>query len=339
MSATHTTTLGVVALLGSACATTHADAVRAPHDATAVVRAAPGFDYPIRHAQIHGQSMAYVDVGEGPPVVLLHGIPTRGFMWRNVIPELLPGHRVIVPDLMGYGRSYAGPALSYEPRAQVEYLAGFLDGLDLRDATLVVTDLGAVLGLHWAMRHEDRLRGIVAFEAPVLRGEEFWRSLPLSMRMMFGIMRDPKRAEKYVVRRNIMVEMMLAKMGTVRRLDDAALAEYRAALADEDTRRRVLLPFGPAAMPAKGRSRDPWDPPGIMDGYATWLAASKVPKLLLHARPGMLIGPATARRIGREFANTTLVDVGRGRHFLAEDQPAAIGRAIATFAASHARTR
>jgi pimeloyl-ACP methyl ester carboxylesterase len=53
----------------------------------------------------------------------------------------------------------------------------------------------------------------------------------------------------------------------------------------------------------------------------------------------MLIGPATARRIGREFANTTLVDVGRGRHFLAEDQPAAIGRAIATFAASHARTR
>jgi haloalkane dehalogenase len=76
-----------------------------------------------------------------------------------------------------------------------------------------------------------------------------------------------------------------------------------------------------------------------MDSYAPWLAASSVPKLLLHARPGMLIGPSTARRIGREFANTTVVDVGRGRHFLAEDQPAAIGRAIATFAASPGRAR
>src|SRR6201996_683368 len=121
--------------------------------------------------QILGSDMAYVEVGEGDPIVLLHGNPTSSFLWRNVWPHLQPFGRCIAPDLIGMGDSEklpdSGPG-SYRFVEHRRYLDGLLEALDVRErVTLVVHDWGSALGFDWTRRHPDAVRGIAYMEAIV----------------------------------------------------------------------------------------------------------------------------------------------------------------------------
>jgi pimeloyl-ACP methyl ester carboxylesterase len=108
--------------------------------------------------------MDYVDEGprDGRPVVLVHGNPTWGFLYRNFIGPLTEaGHRVIVPDHLGFGRSDkpSDPELYRIPR-HVARLDALLESLDLRDAVVVVQDWGGPIGLSWAVAHPERVSGL-----------------------------------------------------------------------------------------------------------------------------------------------------------------------------------
>jgi haloalkane dehalogenase len=106
----------------------------------------------------------YVDEGprDGRPVVLVHGNPTWGYLYRNFIPPLVEaGHRAIVPDHLGFGRSDkpADPELYRVPR-HAQRLDGLLESLELRGATVVPQDWGGPIGLYWATRHPERVDGL-----------------------------------------------------------------------------------------------------------------------------------------------------------------------------------
>jgi haloalkane dehalogenase len=291
-----------------------------------------GYAYAQQQVEVAGHAMRYVESGTGDPILLLHGIPTHGYLWRNVVDGLDEKGRVVVPDLMGYGASYQGEELAYDGQSQQKYFDEFMDALELDDVTLVVNDLGSVLGLHWASRHPDRVKRIVLVEAAMLDAESWYRHLPFKMKMVFSLMRNPKRAQKYLVEKNIMVETMIPKVGVKRRMSDEEMEAYREPFATEDSRQRVLTPLGPAAMPKKGRSQDPWDAAGMMDTYAEWLRTTQTPKLLLWARPGLIASPSAVRQAEKTFTNLKSVKLpGRGVHFLAEDHPEAIASEIATF--------
>ena len=108
--------------------------------------------------------MHYVDEGprDGRPVVLVHGNPTWGYLYRNFIPPLVEaGHRAIVPDHLGFGRSDkpTDPELYRVPR-HADRLDGLLESLDLRGATVVPQDWGGPIGLEWATRHPERVDGL-----------------------------------------------------------------------------------------------------------------------------------------------------------------------------------
>jgi cis-3-alkyl-4-acyloxetan-2-one decarboxylase len=105
--------------------------------------------------------MHYVDEGprEGRPVVMVHGNPTWGYLYRNFIPPLLEaGHRAIVPDHLGFGRSDKpdDPELYRVPR-HAERLDALLESLDLSRATVVPQDWGGPIGLYWATQHPERV--------------------------------------------------------------------------------------------------------------------------------------------------------------------------------------
>src|ERR687888_416463 len=107
---------------------------------------------PKRRTQVLGRTMAYVEVGEGDPVVLLHGNPTSSYLWRNVIPHLEGLGRCVAPDLIGMGDSDklgdSGPH-RYTFHEHRRYLDAFLLGLGLTAAgriVLVVHDWGSALG-------------------------------------------------------------------------------------------------------------------------------------------------------------------------------------------------
>ena len=137
------------------------------------------FPYQKQRRRVLGREMAYVEVGQGDPIVLLHGNPTSSYLWRNVMPHLQPLGRCIAPDLIGMGDSDklpdSGPG-SYRFVEHRRYLDALLESLAVRErVTLVVHDWGSALGFDWANRHREAVKGIAFMEAIVApQGRDHW---------------------------------------------------------------------------------------------------------------------------------------------------------------------
>ena len=155
--------------------------------------------------------MAYVEVGEGDPIVLLHGNPTSSYLWRNVIPHLQPLGRCIAPDHIGMGDSdklpNSGPG-SYRFVELRRYLDGVLEALDVRErVTLVIHDWGSTLGFDWANRHREAVKGIAYMEAMV--GRQYWDHWDkFGMRPVLKALRS-EAGEQMVLQDNFFIEKVL----------------------------------------------------------------------------------------------------------------------------------
>ncbi len=269
--------------------------------------------------------MAVHDVGTGDPVVFLHGNPTSSYLWRNVVPHVSPTARCVVPDLVGHGDSDKladpGPA-SYSFMEHRRYLDGLLDQLDLGDrVVLVVHDWGSALGFDWANRHRDRVAGIAYMEALVRPLS--WDEWPEPARPIFAAMRSDA-GEEIVLERNLFVEAILPS-SILRTLEGEELDEYRRPFVTPGEDRRPTLSW-PRQIPLDG---EPADVVAVVADYAAWLETSSVPKLFVDADPGsILVG--SQRAFCRTWPNQTEVTVP-GVHFVQEDSPDLIGRAIATW--------
>jgi len=282
-----------------------------------------------KHFQdVDGKRIAYVDEGEGGPIVLLHGNPTSSYLWRNVIPELVGSGRVIAPDLIGQGDSEKLPASEGPGRygflTAYHYLSGLLAALGLdRDVTLVVHDWGSGLGFHWASQHPDAVKAIAYMEAIVM--PMTWDDWPESARGIFQGFRSEK-GEDLILKRNRFVEAVLPG-SVLRGLTDVEMAHYRRPFELEEDRRPTLN--WPREIPIEG---EPAEMVRLVEHYGRWLAASPVPKLFVNADPGsILIG--RQRDFCRSWPNQTEVTV-KGSHFLQEDSPVEIGQAVARWLAA-----
>src|SRR5271165_500868 len=111
-----------------------------------------------RYIPVLDTRMAYVDVGQGDPIVFLHGVPTPSYLWRNIIPSLLPFGRCLAPDYVGMGNSAAAPNGRYRFFDHQRYLDAWLDAVGVTEnAIFVLHDWGSALGFSWAQRHPDRV--------------------------------------------------------------------------------------------------------------------------------------------------------------------------------------
>jgi len=103
----------------------------------------------------------YVDEGSGEPIVCLHGEPTWGYLYRNMIAPLAAHNRVIVPDHMGFGKSETPLDRTYTLQTHTENLAALIEHLDLTDITFVIQDWGGPIGTAYAIRHPERVKRMV----------------------------------------------------------------------------------------------------------------------------------------------------------------------------------
>ena len=274
------------------------------------------------YVTVLGKQMAYHEVGEGDPIVFLHGNPTSSYLWRNIIPHLSTIHRCIAPDLIGQGDSDKlddnGPE-SYRFVHHREYLDALLDQLDLGDSvTLVVHDWGSALGFDWAKRNQDRVAGIAYMESIVQ--PMAWQAWPEAATDIFRAMRS-EVGEELVMDKNLFVEAILPA-SVLRGLSNEEHDEYRRPFLERDDRRPTLT--WPREIPLEGQ---PADVVEIVQSYGDWLSTSEVPKLFINADPGtILTGPQ--REFCRTWPNQTEVTVS-GSHFIQEDSPHEIGEAIA----------
>jgi haloalkane dehalogenase len=111
---------------------------------------------PCRGGQIH-----YVDEGQGPVVLLLHGNPTWSYVYRNVIRGLSGECRLIAPDFPGFGMSKAPSEYRFTPQEHSDVLAELVQTLGLKELVLVVQDWGGPIGIHYAVRNRPNVRGLV----------------------------------------------------------------------------------------------------------------------------------------------------------------------------------
>lgn len=279
--------------------------------------------HPKRKIEVLGHEMAYVEMGEGDPILFLHGNPTSSYLWRNVMPLLADQGRCIAPDLIGMGDSDklepSGPE-RYQFVEHRRYLDAFLDALGIRQrATLVIHDWGSALGFDWAHRHPDAVLGIAYMEAIVR--PMTWDEWPAAIRDLFRGFRSDA-GEQMVLEKNVFVDRVLPG-SVLRGLGEAEMAVYRAPFARAGEDRRPTLTW-PRQIPLDGEPRDVCD---IVAGYSKWLETSNVPKLFINADPGAILVD-DMRDCCRRWPNQHEVTVA-GSHFIQEDSPAEIGQAIA----------
>ncbi len=278
--------------------------------------------YTKNRATVDGVEMAYIEVGEGDPIVFLHGNPTSSYLWRSVMPEVEGRGRLIAPDLVGMGDSAKLPDSGPDRYTFVEhrhYLDGLLEQLDVTDnAVFVVHDWGSALGLDWANRHRDAVKGIAYMEALVT--PLTWDNWPAAATDIFKAFRSPA-GEELVLEQNVFVEQVLPT-SIMRKLSDEEMNEYRRPFVRPGEDRRPTLSW-PRQIPIEG---EPPEVATIIDDYAKWLVSSNVPKLFVDANPGAILrGPQ--RDFCRTWPNQTEVEVA-GIHFVQEDSGPEIGQAI-----------
>jgi haloalkane dehalogenase len=275
-----------------------------------------------KRVRVLDSEMAFVDEGEGDPIVFLHGNPTSSYLWRNVIPEAVGLGRCLAPDLVGMGESGVNPSGRYRFTDHSKYLDAWFDALDLNNVVLVIHDWGSALGFHWARRHRERVQGIAYMEAIVM--PITWDDWPESARKIFQGMRSPA-GEEMVLQKNVFIERILPA-SVLRGLTDAEMEVYRRRYVEPGESRRPTLTW-PREIPVDG---EPADVVAVVQAYANWLKEDEsIPKLFVNADPGViLIG--RQREVCRSWPNQEEVTV-KGSHFVQEDSPREIGQAVANF--------
>jgi len=280
--------------------------------------------YQKQYREVDGRTIAYVEAGEGDPIVLLHGNPTSSYLWRNVIPELVGSGRVIAPDLIGQGDSDKLPASEGPDRYSFLTAYSYLDGLLTaigadRNVTLVIHDWGSALGFYWAQQHPQAVRGIAYMEGIVCPLS--WDDWPEAARGIFQGFRSP-RGEDLVLQRNMFVEAVLPG-SVIRELGEEEMQHYRAPFSTPEDRRPTLN--WPRQIPIDG---EPAAMVALVDSYGQWLAGNAaLPKLFINADPGSIL-TGRPREFCRGWPNQVEVTV-KGNHFVQEDSPVEIGRAVA----------
>ncbi len=279
-----------------------------------------------------GFQQHYVDEGEGRPVILLHGQPTWGYLYRRFIPPLSRTHRVIVPDHMGFGKSETPPERTYTLETHVANLAALIETLDLRDITLVMQDWGGPIGIGYAVRHPERINSLVLMNTVCGYGTMGRRDLPNPMETpWFRWIRDglaSGRTEAVLshLGSTILSVMQIVGLERLDHVDPIFIQAYAAPFPTPESA------IGAIAFPldmALGRMRD-------------FVRAGLLGVPMLKTKPAILIEGMRDRAIPPALAiadflgiwpDGPVIPVADAGHYIQEDSPAAALAAIQTFLA------
>ena len=277
-------------------------------------------------ADIFGKKMSYLDVGEGDPIVFLHGNPTSSYLWRNIIPHVSQMGRCVAPDLIGQGDSdkldNSGPD-SYKYVEHRKYLFELLKQIGVEsDATFVIHDWGSALGFDWAMQNPDSVKGVCYMEA-IVKPFESWDDWPENARGIFQGFRS-ESGEDMALEKNLFVEGVLPA-AILRDLEKEEMNEYRRPFSEPGESRRPTLTW-PREIPIEGFPEDVTE---IVTAYAEFMSDASFSKLFINAEPGAIL-QGKQRDFCRQWKNQTEITVA-GNHFIQEDSPDEIGTALSSW--------
>ncbi len=273
-----------------------------------------------KFTRVLGSQIHYLEDGSGDPVLFLHGNPTSSFLWRNIISNMIPVAHCIAPDLIGHGASDK-PDINYRFFDHYRYLEAFTEKLQLNHITLVLHDWGSALGFHYAMQHPEKIKGM-AFMESIVRPWK-WTALKWDYRMGFKLLRTPLIGEMMIYGMNAFLNLIMPSL-TMRSLTREEKKKYKEPFRKVSRRKPMLV--WPREIPINGKPKDVYQ---VVSEYSRQLQTSNLPKLLLYAEPGAIINKETRQWCREHLHNLTMVYVGKGLHYLQEDHPDEIGKALA----------
>ncbi|NTS78768.1 haloalkane dehalogenase [Catenovulum sp. SM1970] len=266
--------------------------------------------------------MSYLEQGEGDTVIFVHGNPTSSYSWRNVMPYVSDTHRTIAVDLIGMGDS-GKPDIEYSFKEQYQYFSKFIKALDVEDVILVGHDWGAAIAWHYAKKNPNKVEALAFMEGvlpPQFPAESFESLGPAGE--FFETLRDPVLGPMLVIDQNIWIEQGLP--GSVNRtLGDEAMEAYRAPYLAPESRLPLLA--WPNQLPVAG---EPVHTERVMRGIKRFMRKTEMPTLYIYSSPSVDSSPQVLDWYVDKIDNLETTFVGQGLHYLPEDQPDAIGRAL-----------
>lgn len=276
-----------------------------------------------KSVEVLGDRMSYLEEGSGETVLFIHGNPTSSYLWRNIIPYVADDHRAIAVDLIGMGNS-AKPDIAYTFADHARYLEAFVEALELTNITLVGHDWGAALAWDYARRHPDRVARLAFMEgvAPPTFPMASYEAMGEEFGGMFRTIRDPELGHQMIMVENQFVTGILPQLIS-RPLGEAATATYGAPYVAQEARLPTWV--WPRELPIGG---EPAANVTLMEDIQAYMGETEMPVLLAYADPGAIIPPAAAPFYTGLISNVETAFVGQGLHFIQEDQPDAIGRAL-----------
>ena len=270
------------------------------------------FPFAPHYHPVHGFEMHYVDEGNGEPVVMLHGDPTWGYLYRGFIPTLSRHHRCIVPDHMGMGKSGV-PLEPYPYRLQhhIANLEALLRHLDVQNITLVVHDWGGPVGLGFAVRHPQRIKRLVLLNTWAFAP---WPGGPFPR--LLEVIRS-ERGENFVLKRNGYVEPAL--MGTTHHtehLTPTVMEAYKAPYPTPETRTALLC--WSRDIPVQESDPSYAEMKRIEEGLPQF---RNLPILIIWGMQDPVLPPSVLRLWQAVYPQAITYEIEDASHFLQEDAP------------------
>jgi haloalkane dehalogenase len=289
------------------------DVFRTPDDRFADL---PDFPWEPKYHDAAGLRVAYIDEGDGPVIFLLHGMPSWGFLWRHVVPPLLEaGYRVVIPDLLGFGRSdKPTDVAAYTYDLHTGAIASLIAELGLNDINFVLHDWGGPIGTLVASRRPDLIATTILMDTGFNTGDfkmsEAWQAF-----------------HDFVVTTDDLPIGFLIKGAVAREMTDTVFNAYEAPFPTEESKAGARA--FPPLIPREPDHPDAVAGRGALDAFV----AGSWPKLVLWADKDPVLpqklGDVLTARIGAEGP----IAVENAGHFLQEDAGQFIGQTIVSWLA------
>ena len=278
------------------------------------------FPFESKFIELGTDTIHYVESGEGDPILLLHGLPANAYLWRNVIPNIDSNKKVIAIDFLGFGKSSFPKDRNVSIEVQYKMLTDFIEAKQLKNVTLFIQDIGSIVGMLYAIREPQNVKGMALFEAPFMPAEVMYDQLPFSFKAFMKLTRSKKGNEKWMVKRNFAGKKLAVNFFTGRKLPKEAYKFYTEPWNEKERRYAITNGPDPAVLSyTKGKGES--DFATLLDTISDGMKETELPILYFYAKKGLVNRKKAVEYAKENFTNATYVYLGKGKHFLTENHP------------------
>lgn len=278
------------------------------------------FPFESKYITLGADTIHYIESGEGDPILLLHGLPSNVYIWRNIIPTIDDNKNVIALDFLGFGKSSFPADKNVSVEVQYKMLKDFIEAKGLKNVTFLVQDIGSIAGMLYTIREPQNVKGLALFEAPFMPADVMYDQLPFSFRAFMKLTRTQKGNEKWMVKKNFAGKKLSTNFFAGRKLPKEAYRFYSEPWDDKDRRYAITNGPDPASLSfTKGKGESEFA--DLLTYISDGMKESQVPKLYFYAKKGLVNRKEAVEYAKANFENATFQYLGEGKHLLTESHP------------------